>query len=108
MRHRTTPALVAIAGLLLVAWSCNVQPGGKGSEPTAEPNTGASPMAKLKPEGRFNKRARGAASRRRMKPIQPVKLGGPRGSKPHPVPKADNTRRIFDSGDVDGEVDPCG
>lgn len=109
MRHKTTPALTAIAGLLLVAWSCNVQPGGAGSEPQAEPNSPASPMAKLKPERGFNKRAsKAAATRRRMKPIQPVNLTGPKASKPAPLPKADKILAIFHSGNVDGEVDPCG
>lgn len=109
MRYKTTPALTAIAGLLLVAWSCNVQPGGASSEPQAEPNPGLSPMAKLKPERGFNKRARNTgATRRRAKPIQPVKLEGPRATRPAPLPKADKTLAIFHSGNVDGEVDPCG
>lgn len=109
MRYKTIPALTAGAGLLLLAWSCNVQPGGAGSEPQAEPNTPSSPMAKLKPEPGFNKGAPNAASnRRRVKPIQPVNLTGPKASKPAPLPKADKILAIFHSGNVDGEVDPCG
>lgn len=108
MRHKTTPALTAISGLLLVAWSCNIQPGGVGNEPQAEPSTPA-PSAKLMPEPGAQKRGPGsAATRRRMKPIQPLKLAGPKESKPAPLPKADKTIAIFHSGNVDGEVDPCG
>ena len=48
MRFKTTPALLAIGGLLLVAWSCNIQPAGGDSDPQAAPP--APPTAKLKPE----------------------------------------------------------
>ena len=109
MRYKTAPALMAIGGLLLVAWSCNIQPGGAGSEPEALPSTDPSPSAKLKPERGVRKRDPGpAATRRRMKPIQPVKLTGPKASVPAPLPKADKTLAIFHSGNTDGEVDPCG
>jgi len=111
MQHKTTPALAAIAGLVLVAWSCNIQPGGAGTEPQAEPGAAQAPSAKLKPEpepGVQKQDPRSPANRRRMKPIQPVKLTGPKASKPAPLPKADKTLAIIHSGNVDGEVDPCG
>lgn len=109
MRHKTTPALVAIGGLVLVAWSCNIQPGGAGTEAQAVPGTAPEPSAKLKPErGVQNQDPRSPANRRRMKPIQPVNLTGPKASKPAPLPKADKILAIFHSGNVDGEMDPCG
>lgn len=108
MRYKTTPALVAIGGLLLVAWSCNIQPGGSGG-PQAEPDPGPPPMTALQAERGFEKRQRNnKVNRKRMKPIQPVKLTGPKESKPAPLPKADKVLAIFHSGNVDGEVDPCG
>ncbi len=109
MRNKMTPAVTAAVGLLLVAWSCNIQPGGVGKEPEALPPKAAAPSARLKAEPGARKRKPGPASaRRRMPPIQPVKLTGPKESKPAPLPKADKTIAIFHSGNVDGEVDPCG
>ncbi len=108
MRLKTIPALVASGALLLLAWSCNIQPGGSGGS-QAQPDPGPAPMAKLKPERGFEKRDRGPAARRKnMKPIQPVNLTGPKASKPAPLPKADKILAIFHSGNIDGEVDPCG
>ncbi len=109
MRNRVTPALMAIGGLLLVAWSCNLQPGGEATEPQAQPTASSSPSAKLKPEPGVHKRTPdGTKSRRRMRPIQPVNVKGPKASKPAALPKADKILAIFHSGNVDGEVDPCG
>jgi hypothetical protein len=109
MRNKMTPALMATAGLLLVAWSCNVQPGGVGKEPEVLPKVAPAPSAELKADrGDRARKSDRASARRRMKPIQPVKLTGPKASKPAPLPKADKTLAIFHSGNVDGEVDPCG
>jgi hypothetical protein len=105
---RTTPALAAIGGLLLLAWSCNVQPGGAGPEPAAEP-PGTAPSARLKPEpGAAGQGATAAASRRRLEKIQPIHVPGPKASTPAPLPRADKVLAVFHSGNVDGEVDPCG
>ena len=109
MRYKTTPVVTATVGLLLVAWSCNIQPGGVGKEPEVVPDLAPAPSAQLKAEpGAHKRKPSPAATRRRMKPIQPVKLTGPKESKPAPLPKADKTLAIFHSGNVDGEVDPCG
>jgi len=109
MRYKMTPALMAALGLVLVAWSCNIQPGGVGKAPEALPDPVTASSAELKAEPGAHKRKPGSASaKRRMKPIQPVKLTGPKESKPAPLPKADKTIAIFHSGNVDGEVDPCG
>jgi hypothetical protein len=106
MRLKTTPALLAMVGLLLVAWSCNVQPGGAGESQAAPP---PDPTAKLEPEpGHKTKAPDRATARRRVRPIQPAKVTGPKASKPAPLPKADKTLAIFHSGNIDGEVDPCG
>ncbi len=101
MRHTSIPALVAAGGLLVFSWSCDVQPGGKASEPPAF-NT---PAAKLQPEPAMTARQRAP---RRLKPIQPLSIKGPKATKAAPLPRAGKVVAIFHSGNVDGELDPCG
>jgi hypothetical protein len=104
-----------VGATALAAWACNVQPPGEG-KPLAAP-----PEARLAPEPgtpgaranreRVNDRRGDREGVRRLrvdKRPRPYRPTGPQASKPAPLPKADKVVAIFHSGNVEGELDPCG
>jgi hypothetical protein len=99
--------LATLGSLLVIAYACNIQP----SDRPAPPPPGDEPKAKLQPE-------RGAATAEK-RPAEPPKFGvkqgakdaapaGPLATAPSPLPKADKVIALFHSGNVEGELDPCG
>ena len=109
MRLPKVLVLAASSGALLWALSCSVQPGGGSGDPAAQAGEAPDPGAKLAPEpGKSPTARKDHRVRRRMPPIQPAKVEGPKAAKPAPLPKADKIVAIWHSGNVDGEIDPCG
>ena len=109
MRLPKILALAASSGALLWALSCSVQSGGGGADPAAQAGEAPAPGAKLAPERHKARTTRpDRRTQRRLPPIQPTKVEGPKESKPAPLPKADKIITLWHSGNVDGEIDPCG
>jgi len=114
MRHVIRIGLFAVGATALTAWACNVQPktesGPASSSPeprlTPEPgvhtgNTARSPVSEP---------ARPRADRRYVHKLAkiPPPPKGPQDKAPKPLPKADKVIAVFHSGNMEGELDPCG
>ncbi|MFH2005541.1 MAG: hypothetical protein ABI333_03030 [bacterium] len=107
MRTPKTTAWAVLGSVLLAAYACDVQPGRSGG-PAEAPGVVApvEPSAKLKPEPRHP--VKPVTKRPPIQPAAPASVEGPKDTKPAPLPKADKVLAIFHSGNVDGELDPCG
>ena len=100
---------VALGPLALLIAGGNVQPSGDGPPPLArtslEPETASGPEASDRPRPAARRAAEAKQARQARKPPLP---SGPRAVKAAPLPKADKVLAIFHSGNVEGEIDPCG
>lgn len=100
-----------LGSLVLVAYACNVQPGGPGlpaserAEPALAPEPASPrpvPVTRAEPE-RVAPQVIAPAPRRAPEPP-----AGPMATEAAPLPKVDQRIAIFHSSNVEGELDPCG
>lgn len=114
MNTKFLTATVAGAGLLIGTLSCNMQPGGEGQPPTSESSAMLSAEPGVRKDGldrkvRKPRRQRDPnRKRRKLEPIKPIVVSGPKETAAAALPKADQQIAIFHSANVEGELDPCG
>lgn len=97
-----------VLGASALLWACNMQPSGGGGgapAPALSPDPAASGTVRSEPAPEQRYAPRRA---RPLAPVPRVRPTGPQASQPAPLPRDGVRVAIFHSGNVEGELDPCG